>query len=146
MLRTLAEAAVLVAMIASGVFIYDALEDRVTALEAAQIMPSGTMLPYAGQGGTSKPPEGWVQCGSMGTPEMDGRFLIGTSKAGQVGSFLGTVNGLNDGTYKTGYEVDGKEGHPPEGPEGADNGGGRNWLHKHKLTLPVVKVLFLCKQ
>lgn len=157
MLERLAAAAVIVVAICSGVYFITKLETRVEKLEAlipvqVSAMPSGTMLPYVGSQGTADQPDGWVLCGSADTPEMDGRFLIGTNEAGQVGTATGSADHSHGADFKTSLEVDGRRG----GPEGADNyTGSPNWNHKHQVEgntqpakhlPPSVKVLFFCKQ
>lgn len=148
MLKQLAAATIVVAAIVSGVLGYVSIENRLAAVEGARLMPAGSVLAYVGNGGSTAAPNGWALCGSNEhTPDLNGRFLIGTNTAGLVGQTLGDTQGFEDSVFVTGLEFEGRYYHPPEpGEEGADNGAANNWNHKHQLSLPTVKVMYFCKQ
>lgn len=147
MLRNVAAAVVLVSVIGGGAIYVHEVEQRVAEMEDLIPVPTGTMVPYFLSGAI---PEGWVPCGAEGTPEMNGRFIIGTNEAREAGASVPEdASGIKpsaDGDFRSGDEVDGRPTAPPE-LEGADNYTGKtNWNHKHDVRLPMVKVRFLCKQ
>ena len=110
------------------------------------ILPSGTVVAYLGTDGA--PPSGWVICGTGATPNLNGRFLLGTNDSELVGSVEGSALSNGNSEFRSGYEVDGDIfSPPPPGMEGADNhsDGGQNWNHKHDIQLPTVRVRFFCK-
>lgn len=126
-------------------------QKRYTALEkksADLVMPPGTILPYASKSGVNNVPTGWVLCGTTETsPKMAGRFLVGLrpDQVEQAGDPVGAVGDSDNGTFETDSEVL----DPEKVLSGKDTnkGAGRgNRVHKHGVTLPAVKVLFLCKQ
>lgn len=155
-LQRLAAGVVIVATVAGGVFFVADLRQRVASLEGQTLpagsMPAGTMLPYAGSGGTADIPRGWVLCGSGGTPEMDGLFLRGTNEAKKAGLAGGEDSHVHDARFRSTFEVEGTQ----DGPEGADNYTDKpNWNHKHDVegkTEPAenlprhLQVLFFCKE
>ena len=144
MIKHLESIGVLVVLVVAGIATYNSLEGRVGDLEGDRLLPKGTVLAYVGEEGASAMPNGWVPCGSVkGTPQMDGRFLVGTANVEQAGESVGEV-GHEVGTYTTGYEYQGKK---MVEPEGADNyTGDPNWNHQHQVTLPVTRVMFFCKE
>lgn len=89
-------------------------------------LPEGTMLPFNSSSGI---PAGWELCKSS-----DGRFLLGTDSAGKVGvaaepasvTVTGAIEWVSEGT--------------------ADQGKGRDLHHTHEITLPVIRVQFICKE
>ena len=112
-------------------------------------LPSKTILPYYGS--HKDIPDGWSVCKGDGTPDLDERFLIGTNDPREVGKPTGTDK--HDHNFQaTSAPGQGKFQRPPEGANNTT--GGRNWIHKHKVTgategkkhIPLsVKVWFLCK-
>lgn len=155
-LQRLAAVVIIVATVAGAVFFVAHLERRIEVLEGERLpagsMPSGTMLPYAGDGGTADIPAGWVLCGSGSTPEMDGLFLRGTNEASRTGTVAGAESHVHGARLRSSFEVAGTQ----DGPEGADNFTDKpNWNHKHDIegttesaeNLPVhLNVLFFCKE
>ena len=162
-LQRLAAVVVILTAVAGAVyFIFELerkvvdLEGRTEALEIAGTlpMPAGTMLPYAGRGGTAAFPAGWVLCGSNDTPEMNGLFLRGTNEAGRTREIVGFASHTHRAEFRSSSEVDGRRANPRQVPEGADNGRGHNWDHKHRVEgetgvaenlPPSLNVLFFCK-
>ena len=152
----------IIALVTGGVFI-GKLEGRVSSLEnngskkesetekgpinALSPLPSGTIL---AMWKNQTVPTGWVVCGEEVTPELNGRFLIGTKNQNEIGNPVGEATHTHPVTITTGYEVEG--GFVSQ--EGADNHTGRNWNHKHLANgrtdpsphlPPSVNVLFLCR-
>lgn len=133
-----------VVAIAAGVGAYLDLRHQVSELEKKPIVdppgfvfPVGTML--ANRNPDAQPPDGWADCLDVG-----GRALLGTTDRAQAGMIVGQPVG-DGSTLRTSYEVDGERRiEPPEYPEGADNGRGDNWVHRHEV--PALKVRFFCKQ
>ena len=154
---------VVIAVVTAALFVGQ-LEGRVSSLEridfknelenakaeilALSPLPPGTILALWKNRDI---PKGWVVCGEQGTLNLQGRFLIGTDKANEIGNQVGNESHKHSVEIKTGYEVEGTK----NGPEGADNyTGSPNWNHKHMTSgetddsthiPPSVKVLFLCK-
>ena len=111
-------------------------------------LPSKTILPYYGS--RKDIPDGWSVCKGDGTPDLDERFLIGTNDPKEVGKPIGIDAHAHNFEVFSGHG----RGHYQRPPEGADNGTGRNWIHRHKVKgvtdgekhiPPSMKVLFLCK-
>ena len=153
-LQALAYAAVTLTAVVSGAYyIYD-LEKRVERLESLGIptMPVGTILPYVGPVGVDAAPDGWVLCGEGDTPNLDGRFLVGTNSFDQVRGQVGSDRHLHEVDIETTGERNGRLATDPL--ERADNHAGRNWDHKHNVggdtelashIPPSVKVMFFCQ-
>lgn len=113
-----------------------------TIAESPYGVPSGTILSWipklencrideiTGKVIEIYPPEGWTICNQNSIYNLDGQFLRGVVNYGDVAQFGGKTSHLHtiiDG--KTTEEIEGYKG----GPEGADNGGGSNWSHKHSI-------------
>ena len=160
-LRNIAAAIVILAALWSGIsYILNLmsrihrLEDRVENFESrgSASLPSGVILPYMGRHGVASLPEGWVLCGSGGTPELEGRFLFGTNRASEVGTPLGSLGHSHRAVFATGWETGGQR----SSTEAADNfAGGVNWNHQHQVEIetqpaqhlpPSVRVMFFCKE
>jgi len=111
--------------------------------------PSGLILAWYATGGEI--PQGWAICdGSNNTPDLRGRFLRGVSDFADVGRQMGSETHNHSVSGRTTGEVEGHYG----GPEGADNGSGGNWSHKHNFHAqtnqsanipPSTTVLFIMK-
>ena len=154
LLQNLAYAAVVLTAVFTGAYyIYD-LEERVEQLESLGIptMPLGTILPYVGTVGIDAAPNGWVLCGESDTPNLNGRFLVGTNHFDQVRQQVGSDTHSHEVDIETTGERNGGLVDPP--PERADNHAGQNWDHKHNVRgnteldshiPPSVKVMFFCK-
>lgn len=105
-------------------------------------VPSGTILPWipklencriddlTGKVSEIFPPEGWVLCDEKSKYNLVGQFLKGVSKFEDVATLHGETSHKHTLTGETGYEYAGTW----DGPEGADNGTGRNWNHKHYIN------------
>ena len=159
-LQTLASVAViLTAVITVAFYIYN-LEKRVERLESQRIpsrsirpiLPIGTILPYVGTVGVDAAPAGWVLCGEGETPNLDGRFLVGTNSFDQVRQQVGSDRHLHGVDIETTGERNGSLVAPL--PERADNHAGQNWDHKHNVggdtelashIPPSVTVMFFCR-
>lgn len=76
------------------------------------------------------PPEGWVLCDKNGPYNLSGQFLKGVDNFDDVTQFQGETSHRHSVSGSTGYEYEGTW----NGPEGADNGTGRNWNHKHYIS------------
>lgn len=151
--QTLASAVVvLTAVLGGAYYIYD-IEKRVERLEALGIptMARGTVLPYVGQAGVNAAPDGWVLCGESDTPDLDGRFLVGTNSFSQIRQEVGSDTHLHEVDIETTGELNGSLVGPPER---ADNHAGQNWDHNHDVRgntegashiPPSVQVMFFCK-
>ncbi len=115
------------------------------------VLGPGTIIPKYALASTATPPEGWVVCGQReGTPDIGGRFLIGTTDINSSGTRVGEPGPRwRPGT--TGGESVGELAPERDGNAnfadniGSDQGvsGDRNWYHEH--SLPSVQVVFLCR-
>lgn len=76
------------------------------------------------------PPEGWILCDKNGPYNLAGQFLKGVDDFDDVKKFSGEVSHRHSVSGPTGYEYEGTW----NGPEGADNGSGSNWNHKHYIS------------
>ena len=74
-------------------------------------IPRGVVFPWISSG---KPPKGWAICdGTNGTPDLQGRFLMGATAQFSVGMFGGalkhghkvTKDGVGNGN---GFSIDGR--------------------------------------
>ena len=159
----------IIALVTGGVFIgklegrVSSLEEKVSSLEnidfkdelkktkdeinALSLLPSGTLIALWRN---QNIPAGWVVCGQGVTPDLNGRFLLGTRNHNEIGNPVGEAMHTHPVTITTGYEVEGAF----VTQEGADNHAGPNWNHKHLAEgettpsahlPPSVKVLFLCR-
>ena len=120
--------------------------------DCGPILPSGAILPYYRT--LESIPQGWAVCGDEQeeTPNLDGRFLIGTRDLGLVGRPTGSRTHAHPFAGRSSFEAEGTD----KGPEGADNYTDKpNWNHKHDISgdtqevehiPPSVNVLFLCKE
>ena len=157
-------AVILVALVFIGGFVYSVMMTpcEVTSFgltfgpkrECAPMLPSGTILPYYGP--IRDIPEGWSICGdkTKGTPNLNGRFLIGTSAFDQV------LKPTGSDVHHHEFSVTSERETPPQGihyttHEGVDNGAGTNTYHQHMVNgdtqkknhiPPSTNVLFLCKE
>lgn len=117
--------------------------------------PVGSILPMYSM--PEHTPTGWVYCGVQETPQLGGRFLLGTTDIQEAGHLEGDSIHSHQLQATTGGESFGELRYDP--PDYADNirdgnFGRRNWYHEHEVTgstdstqhLPLsVKVLFLCR-
>ena len=148
MIKELAAVTVLVAAIISVVATYMNMEERLSDLESRTPLdaPPGAVLPYVGQQGLDAVPPGWTVCGNGSTPNLNRRVLFGTNTPDLVGESFGELNQFAGSIYVSSHEYDGAYLHPPgPGEEGADNGAGDNWNHKHLVIVPSVRTMFFCK-
>ena len=156
-------AALTVILVTAGggiLYIYD-LQNRVSRLEiraenfestGSPSLPSGVILPYVGKKGVASLADGWVLCGSGGTPELEGRFLLGTNRASEVGTLTGSLSHSHRAAFATGWETAGRR----SSTEAADNfAGGTNWNHQHRVDIetqpaqhlpPSVRVMYFCRE
>lgn len=87
-----------------------------------QGLPKGVILPWFSK--EQKPPAGWEFCdGSAGRPNLDGRWLTGTSDPTKVGQPIGggpvTLEFSGNATptpSQNKYPVSGSAGDPPHAP------------------------------
>lgn len=114
------------------------------------VLGPGTIIPKFALEQSNVPP-GWVVCSQSGTPDLGGRFLIGTTDIKKAGKRVGEP-GPDWRAGATGGESLGRSAPERDGnPNFADNigrnqgvKGDRNWYHEH--SLPSVQVVFLCRQ
>ena len=111
-------------------------------------LPPGAVLAYIGS--TQDLPDGWVVCGEEGTPNLEGRFLVGTNDLDQVGDFIGSSEHAHSVDLQS---TEGPKGRPAETLDSSDNYSGQNWQHTHYVRgetktvahlPPSIQVLLLC--
>ena len=155
----------LIVAIAAGALYLGKLEERILRLSQLEMdvdkiekdmsnispLPTNAILAWVGR--EEKIPNGWVLCGQKETVNLDGRFLLGTTKWDEIGVLTGNKGHIHKvENLKTGWEVDGERSRR----EGADNFTDKpNWNHKHAVNgstgeaeniPPAVKVFFLCTE
>ena len=127
-------------------------------------LPSGTILAMFSWPGTL--PHGWVTCGDKETPNLNGRFLFGTTDKSKLEAEVGSMPHKHFANLKTTGEKRGRHQRGERGTEsdyadnisqGVEKTGVRNWYHEHDVNLaispensedylpPATQVLFLCK-
>ncbi len=115
-----------------------------------ELLGPGTIIPkFALE--SANVPAGWVVCSQNDTPDVNGRFLIGTTDISKAGEPIGEPGpGWRAGA--TGGESAGRLAPRRDGNAnfadniGSNQGvtGDRNWYHEH--SLPSMQVVFLCRQ
>ena len=111
-------------------------------------VPAGTILPwYPAYTKSTQPPSGWAVCdGTLGTPDLRGRFLSGAQGFNDVGSTGGRANIPTDGQHiharreipRPGYGDDNADNQYDTEPAGNHNHGGEN-------RPPYTSVVFIMK-
>ena len=125
------------------------------------ILPEGAILATFQQ--PTNLPDGWVICGSLGTPNLNGQFLVGTSSVDELADRLGQSTHTHSLHVESTGETNGRFVPEPTGSDTdyADNipndrgvHGQRNWWHQHRIVgnsetssnlPPSTKVMFVCR-
>ena len=121
-----------------------------SALEELRLLPAGTVMAFIGSESKLEAPAGWVRCGELGTPDLGGRYLVGTDNPTEIGVQVGSPDHTHGVQLTSGPESGGRSSR-----EGVDNETGfPNWNHTHPVVgetgatdtrPPSTKVLFFCK-
>ncbi|MXW92584.1 MAG: hypothetical protein F4114_16320 [Rhodospirillaceae bacterium] len=129
---------------------FERLADNAVEKAMDDLLGPGTIIPKFALERASVPP-GWVVCSQSGTPDLQGRFLIGTTDIKNAGKPVGEPGpgwraGVTGGESlgKLAPEKDGNDDFADNIGKGQGVSGDRNWYHEH--SLPSVQVVFLCRQ